>query len=332
MKESICSLSNLMGYILEICAGFFLAFALLTSVQMREMNRINAGYITDNAITFSVSQDIALSAQEISELLLPTCMLFEKSTDFSSPLKLFSFAGQPSFSLTSGRLFRKDDLETVLPLMLAGQKLSDDEIYSMCDEIVPPRIIGQLGFPLPSMIDYQAVYLPPKAARTFLHKGTWIIDGDHGVLKSFTNVREKLGEQLITVYSTNYTGTQRMYGQNEVLPIILYGIFFAMLVTYLLSVYSWLGRRSHHLQILFICGSSTRKMWKALHCTQHLSSMVVLSGIGALACWITQHTKTMSLLYQLILAYVLFVLIFFLLFLIIFILYALTYKKRGSCY
>lgn len=235
---------------MSVCIGALLYFCLGIGAQIQHTDRINSCYLSSHALTFVLTEDRAVSSDEISALLSPGNRLFRLNADGSS-LLLFAYNGHTDFDVAAGRQFAPDDLSGAAALQLSGADLGD-----------APGVetIGVLGVSFPSRLDSMRIVLPTQGERDVLRRGNWVIDGRGHVKQDWARLKSRLGEGYIEVIPTEYTGTMRMYHQSAAVPILTGAVLLLALLGYGVMADAWLYGNRTLVFVLYLAGVCDRQI------------------------------------------------------------------------
>lgn len=237
MKRSMVFVSEVLVVLILFSMSFLATYVVDSYVNLKLLEKANSGYLTDNAITFQVTEDTSITPTELNVLLHPSNYLFQKTGERLEDITIFSYADGVFFDITEGRQFNQADLEREYELRMIGNKRLEENVGS-CE------MIAVLGCDTPSLLDYACVVLPSAHERQFLASGTWIIDGPNKVEQSFANLCDAIGASKINRMPTEQVGVYRMSGTNRMNYWLLCLIILCCVLTYIPTIMFWIECRN----------------------------------------------------------------------------------------
>lgn len=257
MKKSMQLLSSVFVSIIMFSIGFLLLYTLNAFLTINQNEKISSGYITKNAISFEVTEDISVSSLEIARILKPSCYLFVRPTKHLDDITLFSFSNNMQFELLSGRQFSFDDLVSNDELTICGSKRKVALTTSAKSKAMQ---IGTLGIDHPSPLDYMAIILPSVLEREKLRQGVWIIDGYMDVQQSFDAITHLVGDEFIHWIPTEKVSTYRMENNSLVFESILWGVVACSFIAFSALALYWIQCRSQIFTLAFLFGGKLSRV------------------------------------------------------------------------
>lgn len=279
MKQSIQYLSNIFIGVVIFAIGFLLTFTYNAFRDVNQNDKITSGYVSKNAISFEVVNDIPISSIEVSHILYPTCMLFQRQGVQLEDITLFSYSGNTHFELLAGRQFLANDLLKDSELLICGTKR---EMESDLLKDIEAIKIGTIGIKNPSILDYMKITLPSATERENLHKGTWILDGDRNIQNSYDELSKAVGEKNLRLAIPEKTGAYQMDKNmllfDELLVVTTLCSFFA----YLSLILYWIQCRSLMFSLAALFGANFMKVVFAL--TKNFLRLLICSLLLGVTC------------------------------------------------
>ncbi len=249
--------------LLKISGFLFAAILTFISFSLNEitvMNKVNNGFISDNAVYFKVQSDLPISPNEMIQALDKKSVLYKNGMD-SNNFEVVGFGGEATcYPLQSGRQFRKQDLD------------NNEKILSISGVNSTTRsgeVLGRIGFSFPSLMDYMNFSLLPCADRSVLHKGIYLIDGSSTsiqrsyikMMSYFTNIEAK---ESITLLDIKPQGTYRMLNQQTALHTIMVLTLLFIFFSFIGVVIYWLQKKSDLILLFILFGYRKIKIFNHL--------------------------------------------------------------------
>ena len=270
MKKSMVFVSEILVVLILFSMGFLATYVVDSYANLKLLEKINSGYITDNAITFQLTEDTRISFKEISTLLQAGNYLFQKTGERLEDITIFSYADNLFFDISEGRQFNQVDLEQEHELRMIGNKRLDEDV-SDCEKI------AILGCPTPSLLDSTCVILPSATERQLLLRGTWIIDGPNKVEQSFTSLCNVIGSSKINRTQTERVGVYRISRTNRMSYWLLCLIIICCALTYIPTIMFWIECRNELCLLIDFLGVRRRAIGF------HLLKLLIVPATSALA-------------------------------------------------
>lgn len=238
-----------------ICLTFIMviisvSFALQSNADMNTLARINAGYIRENAIAFSVLDTTAISQQLLCEELAPGNLLYAPIVN-TRELELIALGDQTDYSLKEGRQLSIADLHNhgaTYCYVGVHSNVAAQEAISL----------GTLGIDTKGLLDYMSI-TAAAAENITLTPGVYTIDGASGTLESRNRIVEILGayaQPTEHIVSGNYR-LPVVSPLMRFVPISLMGC--SLLALLALTAY-WLDSRGQLMGILMLAGIQRKKI------------------------------------------------------------------------
>ena len=281
MKKVVPHLSSALVILTIFSIGFFLLYTLNIAYIIDENQKIASGFISTNAISFEITQDVPLSYSDVVDAIQHQCFLFQRKGTNMEEFYIFCYSGNLDLNLLSGRQLSPNDLSTDVPLYICGSQKEKDIPNSNVSYGIK---IGTIGLNFPSLLDYLCITLPPVSDRLQLEKGTWIIDGNGNTKKSYAELLKLLDKDIIQPIPTQINGTYRREDANLTLQSILFAAVLCSLFAFLILTYYWIQRRSNLISVAILLGM--RQGHVALILSRKFIPLV-LTGllIGILCYW-----------------------------------------------
>lgn len=237
MKRSIAFVSELLITLIIFAMSFLTTYVLNSYGNLKVIEKANSGYLSRQAITFCLNEDVIISPHEVSDILESGNYLFQKTGDRLEDMTLFSYADGVFFDITEGRQFTQDDLELEQELRMMGQIRMEENTGSA-------ETIAVWGFKTPTLLDYASIVLPSVSERQYLSSGTWIIDGPRKVEESFENLCEAIGASQMERIPTEQIGIYRMSSTNRMNYRLLCFVILCCALTYIPTIMFWIECRN----------------------------------------------------------------------------------------
>lgn len=281
MKKVVSHLPSALVILTIFSIGFFLLYTLNVAYIIDENQKIASGFISANAISFEITQDVPLSYSDLVDAIQPQCFLFQRKGINMEEFYIFCYSGNLNLHLLSGRQFSRNDLSTDVPLYICGSQEEKDISNS---DVSYGIKIGTIGLNSPSLLDYLRITLPSVSDRQQLEKGTWVIDGNGNTKKSYEELLKLLDEDIVQPIPTLITSTYRRADANLTLQTILIAAILCSLFAFLILTYYWIQRRSNLISVAILLGM--RQGHVILILSRKFIPLVCIGLlIGMLCCW-----------------------------------------------
>jgi hypothetical protein len=281
MKKVVPHLPSALVILTIFSIGFFLLYTLNVAYIIDENQKIASGFISANAISFEITQDVPLSYSDVVNAIQPQCFLFRREGINLEEFYIFCYSGDLNLNLLSGRQFTRNDLSTDVPLYICGSQEEKDLLNS---DVGYGIKVGTIGLNSPSLLDYLRITLPSVSDRQQLEKGTWIIDGNGNTKKSYTELLKLLDKDKVQRIPTQITGTYRREDVNLTLQTILIAAVLCSLFAFLTLTYYWIQCRSNLISVAILLGMRQRHVILILS-RKFIPLVCIGLLLGMFCCW-----------------------------------------------
>lgn len=165
--------------------AFLSTYMMISSFNLNILQLASAGFVSEHAKFLDVTEDIAISAEEVQACLEQGTYLFRRQDNKNEQLEFFAIQSGTHFPIMSGKQFLLNDVDQQNTQVMLGK----DASYILGGEIK----VAELGITEPSLLDFQVFILPSSNQRTTLQRGIWICDGQGNVEKSVDKLRSRFG-------------------------------------------------------------------------------------------------------------------------------------------
>lgn len=261
--------------------AFLVTYVFITSSNTQILQLVNSGFVSSDAVTLSITEDISIAADKIQSAMEKGTYLFRKTDDKGDVLEFYSISPENKFPIQTGKQFQTTASFQGMTQVMKGK---NSEYPADSGDI-----IAQLGIEEPSLMDYQTFIYPSSDNRTVLNKGNWICDGTGNVNKSASQLCDLLGSSC-TIVDTQQIGLYRMSQSENLFSLILFLVLCCCILACVPLIHHWNECCFFERQCYERMGFSIMQQWRCF-----LKQLLLLAApsliIGICLALISLHTS-----------------------------------------